>query len=429
MKSHFVNGCYCLVDTINEDTLYSAINTDKSNHLVIGYTSGKSSADATVFGKVVTNTGVMPQPFRLSNNSEHSQSNIYLALIPESDDFVAVWDEQTDENEKNIFIRYYSLSANGTLQAQQTAQQINSSAGVNVAPRIIYNHASGLFFITWFSMLNKSIQMQYLSFDKATSTFRDASYISELEDTVDAAFFVEDLNLHASTRLNLCLTQAEGNDIISVNIDDHSVGFIECYCSNSKIIQTKLLEYQTTAIQKFATAYDSFNKTLKIVYILEYADGDETGEKTEVFYSDVYGDSISYFPGKKMMTKIGTDRLELNLTNHRTSFPVIEPFTCTTDISDIRFIIAWKTDENGISFNEFSSDFTPLTVESNISSANVNASAPSIAVTNNQKGIVFSATGAETHTLYQTGILMAVEPLSENSLSKQPLLITNSLAR
>lgn len=103
MKSHFVNGCYCLVDTINEDTLYSAINTDKSNHLVIGYTSGKSSADATVFGKVVTNTGVMPQPFRLSNNSEHSQSNIYLALIPESDDFVAVWDEQTDENEKKYF--------------------------------------------------------------------------------------------------------------------------------------------------------------------------------------------------------------------------------------------------------------------------------------------------------------------------------------
>lgn len=418
MKSHFVNGCYCLVDTINEDTLYSAINTDRSNHLIIGYASGNNSATTAVFGKVVTNTGMMPQPFRFSNNSEHSQSNIYLALIPQSDDFVAVWDEQTDENETSIFIRYYSLSANGTLQPQQTAQKINSSAGVNVAPRIIYNHASGLFFITWFSMLNKSIQMQYLSFDKATNTFKDASYISELEDTVDAAFFAEELNLHESTRLNLCLTQAEGNDIISVNIDDHSVGFIECYCSNSKIIQTKLLEYQTTAIKKFATAYDFFNKKLKIVYTLEYTDGEEDGEKAEVLYSDVYGDSISYFPGKKMMAKVGTDRLELNLTNHKTSFPVIQPFTRTTDISDIRFIIAWKTDTDGISFNEFSSDFIPLTVESNISSASVDASAPCIAVTNNQKGVIFGAANTETSPLYKSGISIAIEALSVNSISE-----------
>lgn len=414
MKSHFVNGCYCLVDTINEDTLYSAINTDKSSHLIIGYVNGKVPTTTTVFGKVVTNTGVMPQPFRLSTNSENTQSNVYLTHISASDSFVAVWDEQADENERNIFIRYFSLSANGILHAQQAAQKISSSAGVNVAPRIIYNHANGLFFVTWFSMLNKSIQMQYLSFDEAANTFKDASYISELEDTVDAEFFVDDLNLHTSTRLNLCLTQAEGNDIISVNIDDHSVGFIECYCSNSKIIQTKLLEYQMTAIKKFTTAYDSFSKKLKIVYTLEYAEDDDA----TVLYSDVYGDSISYFPGKKMIAKVGTDRLELNLTNHKTSFPVIQAFTRTTDISDIRFIIAWKTDTDGISFNEFSSDFIPLTVESNISSASVDASAPCIAVTNNQKGVIFGAANTETSPLYKSGVSIAIEALSVNSISE-----------
>ncbi|TBL66701.1 hypothetical protein [Hafnia alvei] len=415
MKSHFVNGCYRLVDTINEDTLYSSINTDKSNHLVIGYISGNDSTDFTAFGKIVTNTGIMPQPFRLSNNSENAQSNVCLTRISATDSFVAVWDEQTDENEKNIFIRYFSLSANGTLQAQQAAQKISNSAGVNVAPRIIYNHANGLFFVTWFSMLNKSIQMQYLSFDEAANTFKDTSYISELEDTVDAEFFADDLNLHTSTRLNLCLTQAEGNDIISVNIDDHSVGFYECTCSNSKITQTKLLEYQTTDIKKFTTAYDSFNKKLKIVYTLEYA----VDEEATVLYSDVYGDSISYFPGKKMMAKVGAERLELNLANHKTSFPVIESFTCTTaDISDIRFIIAWKTDDNGVSFNEFSSDFIPLTVESNVSSASVSASAPSVTVTNNQKGVIFSAAGIGSSALYKSAILMAVETLSANSLSQ-----------
>lgn len=414
MKSHFFNGYYCLVDTINEDTLYSAINTDKSNHLVIAYTSGKSSADITVFGKVVTNTGVMPQPFRISNNSEHAQSNVHLTRISQNDSFVAVWDEATDENEKSIFIRYFSLDANGALHSQQVPQKISDSAGINVAPRVIYNTASGLFFVTWFSILNQSIQMQYLSFDEAADTFKDASYITELEGTVDAAFFADDLNLHTSARLNLCLTQAENSDIIAVNIDDHSVGFFECYCSNNKIIQTNLLEYQTTAIKKFATAYDSFNKKLKIVYTLEYTDGGET----EVSYSDVYGDSITYFPRKKMMPKVGTDRLELNLSNHKTSFPAIQPFTCTTDISDIRFIIAWKTDADGICFNEFNSDFIPLTVESNINSAGVNASAPSIAVTDNQKGVVFGAAGIESNALYQSGVLMAIETLSANSISK-----------
>ncbi len=222
------------------------------------------------------------------------------------------------------------------------------------------------------------------------------------------------ISIYTSARLNLCLTQAENSDIIAVNIDDHSVGFFECYCSNNKIIQTNLLEYQTTAIKKFATAYDSFNKKLKIVYTLEYTDGGET----EVSYSDVYGDSITYFPRKKMMPKVGTDRLELNLSNHKTSFPAIQPFTCTTDISDIRFIIAWKTDADGICFNEFNSDFIPLTVESNINSAGVNASAPSIAVTDNQKGVVFGAAGIESNALYQSGVLMAIETLSANSISK-----------
>ncbi len=198
MKSHFFNGYYCLVDTINEDTLYSAINTDKSNHLVIAYTSGKSSADITVFGKVVTNTGVMPQPFRISNNSEHAQSNVHLTRISQNDSFVAVWDEATDENEKSIFIRYFSLDANGALHSQQVPQKISDSAGINVAPRVIPNTASGLFFVTWFSILNQSIQMQYLSFDEAADTFKDASYITELEGTVDAAFFADDLNLHVS---------------------------------------------------------------------------------------------------------------------------------------------------------------------------------------------------------------------------------------
>lgn len=405
MNTHFPAGLHTFVDTAYDDFTCSTILTSTSQHLVSSFMSNRNSEYTSVYAKVITKDGAMPQPALIPDITDYDQIDADLAPIAGTDDFVAVWASTATSASQDyqISIRRFTVGAEGNIIPKGSSQVISQSNGDYMAPRIVYNKKLDLFFITWAAVVDQEIKMGFYAWDDAASQFTQKGYLSTLDATVSEDFFEVGFNLHQAIYTNACLVNAADKIIGAFTVDSTTVAFFEFGFSNNQVLQNAMPEYQASSIGKFHIAFDDQTTTIKMVF--------SSGVDNSEFYSDIYGDTIQYFPTRKRSDYPVQPRaaIKINQSTFLGRRPFIKRTPHLTDQNDRQYVIAWECDVSAIHTIKVSKNFIPMGAESVLNNGDETSDNVRIVITENQTCYLFKASALNGETLPSQAVLLAVE--------------------
>lgn len=400
MTTNFPAGLHTFVDTNSTDSTCTTILTANSKHLVSSYVSMRNKDYKSVYAKVITKDGAMPQPVFIPDITDYNQIDVDLAPVEGTDDFVAVWaSSATSPTQKyQISIRRFSVGAEGNIIPKGSSQVISQSNGDYMAPRIVYNKPLDLFFVTWAAVLDKEIKMGFYDWDDTASQFTQKGYLSTLDATVSENFFSATFNLNEAVNTNACLVNAADKIIGAFTVDGSTLGFFEFGFANNQVSQNVMPEYQASTISKFHMAFDDQTTTIKMVFT--------TSEK-----GDIYGDTIQYFPTRMRSDYPVQPRaaIKINQSTFLGRRPFIKRTPHLSDQKDRQYVIAWECAESSVHTIKVSKNFIPMGAESVLNNGDKNSDNVRIVITDNQTCYLFNALALDGETLPSQAVLLAVE--------------------
>lgn len=401
MNTHYQTGLHIFNDTTGDDLSCSVINSDKTGHLIASYTAVRTGALKSVYLRVMSATGALTQPIIAADVTDNNQKDADLAAVEGTDDFVAVWSSNAVGNKYRIYARRFTVSESGKLTATTASIQISQSNGDYVAPRIVYHkdaNGKGVFFITWISVADKSIQCMFRNDDDELT---EAGYQGETAGAgvIDATYYANsNLDIHNHASLSIALFSAGDKIIAAYKRSTSAISLFEyAFKAGSVPTPTTLPNYEVENIGLFSMAYDDVNSKLKIAFV------------TTATNSPVYGDTISYF-GRDI---VRASPVQLNQTAGRCDRPFIKR-TPKTAAGKRNFVVAWddvdrySTGVVGTEYNTFDAEYSQLASEEAIDNVGKTTKKARTVVTDNQIAIIVEATKMGTQTLASTGLLYYV---------------------
>ncbi|MES3576157.1 hypothetical protein [Enterobacter cloacae] len=394
MYTTIPEGLHIYVDNKGDDLSCCAIKTSNSSHIVVAYTSIRTSTYRSLYLRSLTNSGVLGNAVLAPDVTDYNQLDASLAPVARTDDFVAVWSSNAQGSYK-IFARRFTIDEKGNIIPKSTSVQISQSNGDYYAPRIVYNKPNNIFFVTWFSSKEKCAQSVFLKNDDNLSP---AGYEGSLQTDISADFYTT-TDLSNSLNLSVSLFNAADKIIVAYNNKPATVSIFEySYKAGVAPAATKLTEYSArNTITNFTMAFDEINSEIKIVF----SDAKDTGH--------IYGDSIQYF-GQTKKVKTGAP-VRLNQTTDICKRPFIKrvPFEEIKKVERERtFVVGWETAVNGVMYNKFSNQYNALSFEQEINKGDQTTDKPIIVATGNQTLILVQASKFNNESLSDLGLLMNV---------------------
>lgn len=400
MNTNFPAGLHTFVDTNSTDSTCSTILTANSKHLVSSYVSMRNKDYKSVYAKVITKDGAMPQPVFIPDVTDYNQIDADLAPVEGTDDFVAVWaSSATSATQKyQICMRRFTVGAEGNIIPKGSSQVISQSNGDYMAPRIVYNKPLDLFFVTWAAVLDKEMKMGFYDWDNTTSQFTQKGYLSTLDAAVSENFFSATFNLNESVNTNACLVNAADKIIGAFTVDGTTLAFFEFGFANNQVSQNAMPEYQASSISKFHMAFDDQTTTVKMVF-------------TTSDSGDIYGDTIQYFPTRMRSDYPVQPRaaIKINQSTFLGRRPFIKRTPHLSDQKDRQYVIAWECAKSSVHTIKVSRSFIPVGAEGVLNSGDTNSDNVRIVITENQTCYLFNALALDGETLTSQAILLAVE--------------------
>ncbi|MGC6062007.1 hypothetical protein [Enterobacter kobei] len=395
MDTNYHEGLHILLDSDYQDRNCIAVKTSLSNHMVCAYTTTMSSTEQLLSGVVMSNKGILNLSFPIADLTTHIQQDADIAPVDGTDSFIAVWSSNAAGRGFHIYMRSFTLDTAGELIDEAIAVQVSQSNGNYFAPRVVYNKATETVMVMWISATEKAIQYKAFRMN-ANGSFSDASYEASLNDEFKPEYYSLGLDLRNSESLSIAFLNAGDKVLAVAQKDANTLGLYTLEPGDGGVVeQVHLSDYSATDIRTFSVAYDSATPSIKVVY-------STTG------ITDIYGDSIAYFPGKMPQT-IRANPVVLNLGNQRCSRPAIKRTTPIDSAGNRYFIVAWETMNAGVFYNEFTSTWAQVGVEQEINRGDIATASPHIVVTSNQRLIVVNASHYNAEPLSGKGILYNVE--------------------
>ncbi|KKI44157.1 hypothetical protein XK97_14315 [Obesumbacterium proteus] len=405
MNTHFPAGLHTFVDTAYDDFTCSTILTSTSQHLVSSFMSHRNSEYSSVYAKVITKDGAMPQPVLIPDVTDYDQIDADLAPIAGTDDFVAVWSSTATSASQDyqISIRRFTVGAEGNIIPKGSSQVISQSNGDYMAPRIVYNKKLDLFFVTWAAVVDQEMKMGFYAWDNAASQFIQKGYLSTLDATVSENFFDTGFSLHEAVYTNACLVNAADKIIGAFTVDNTTVAFFEFGFANNQVLQNAMPEYQASSVGKFQIAFDDQTTTIKMVFSSNVSNSE--------YYSDIYGDTIQYFPTRKRSDYPVQPRaaIKINQSTFLGRRPFIKRTPHLTDQNDRQYVIAWECAESSVHTIKVSKNFIPMGAEGVLNNGDKTSDNVRIVITENQTCYLFNASALNGETLTSDAVLLAVE--------------------
>lgn len=402
MNTNFPAGLHTFVDTNSTDSTCSTILTSKSKHLVSSFMSMRNTSYQSVYAKVITKDGAMPQPILIPDITDYNQIDADLAPITGTDDFVAVWASSATSTSQTyqISIRRFAVGAEGNIIPKGSSQVISQSNGDYMAPRIVYNKPLDLFFVTWAAVVDTEIKMGFYGWDDAASQFTSKGYLGTLDAEVSPSFFTSSLNLHEALDINACLVNAAEKIIGAFTVDSTTIAFFEFGFAKNQIIQNAMPEYQANAIGKFHMAFDDQTTTIKLVFSAD----------TYKYYSDIYGDTIQYYPTRKRSDYPVQPRaaIKINQSTFLGRRPFIKRTPHLTDQNDRNYVIAWECETSAVHTIQVSKNFIPMGAESVLNNGDTNSDNVRIVISDNQTCHLFNALELDGESLSSQAVLLNV---------------------
>ncbi|MDN6597078.1 MAG: hypothetical protein L0K76_05940, partial [Lentilactobacillus parabuchneri] len=349
--------------------------------------------------------GALPQPVLIPDITDYNQIDADLAPIAGTDDFVAVWASTATSASQDyqINIRRFTVGAEGNIIPKGSSQVISQSNGDYMAPRIVYNKKLDLFFVTWAAVVDQEMKMGFYAWDNTASQFIQRGYLGTLDATVSEEFFKAGFNLHDAVYTNACLVNAADKIIGAFTVNNTTVGFFEFGFANNQVLQNAMPEYQTGSIGKFHIAFDDQTTAIKMVYSSSVND--------TAFYSDIFGDTIQYFPTRKRSDYPVQPRAEIKI--NQSTFLGRRPFIKRTphlsDQNDRQYVIAWECASSSVHTIKVSKNFIPMGAENVLNNGDENSDNVRIVITENQTCYLFNALALNGETLSSQAILLTVE--------------------
>lgn len=401
MNTNYPLGLNLFVDNTSEDRLCQITTSRKTGNLFGTFSTKRTASYHSVFGKIITASGVMPQQFLLPDVTDYIQRDADVSPIPGTDDVAAIWSSNALNNIYQIYLKSYRVNNNGSVLPLGVSNIISLQAGNYVAPKIIYNDATKLYLVMWASVADKAIQYLMLSYDPDSSSFSASSYMGTIND-VSSYYYSNSLVLNNETgtstsSVNISLINAGDKIIATLRKDSDTLGFYEFGVPVSgRIPVTNLPDYEVKNILYFHTAYDEIKNEIKLVY-------NHSGD------NHIYGVSVSYFGTERRML-VNTPVI-LNTISDRCYRAFIKPSPVIENSSggEVVFYVAWETSSHGVFFNEFDSDLIPQQVEKEINPGVSSTAKPRITVTDSQICILVEAGRIGSESLNSTSILTYVE--------------------
>ncbi|WP_430673363.1 hypothetical protein [Klebsiella aerogenes] len=396
MNTSYHEGLQILVNSGNNDLICSSIKTSLSGHLVSVFSStDRYHNSSQISARVVSKNGILNTSFIVPDMTTGIQKDADIAPIDGTDKFIAVWASSAASSNYRIYMRSFTLDNKGKLINETVGIQVSQSNGDYVAPRVIYNKAHKIVLVMWASVADKEIQFKAYKID-ANGGFTEASYQQSLDDTFTSEYFTSSLDLSNNTTLSLSFLNVGEKALAVIKKDRDTLGFYTLSpAGGGKIDQTHLIDYAVTNIATFSVAYDSAAPAFKIVYV-------RTGQ------SDVYGDTISYFPTVRH-AQVFANEITLNQSNHNCERPFIQRTPAIDTSGERYFVVAWETYAAGAFYNEFTSDFAQVSTEQEINQGDTTTDNPRIVVTDNQTVVIVNASKFRNESMSGTGILYNVE--------------------
>ncbi|WP_445611927.1 hypothetical protein ACUN4K_05050 [Hafnia alvei] len=405
MNTNFPAGLHTFVDTAYDDFTCSTILTSTSQHLVSSFMSHRNSDYSSVYAKVITKDGAMPQPVLIPDITDYDQIDADLAPVAGTDDFVAVWASTATSASQDyqISIRRFTVGAEGNIIPKGSSQVISQSNGDYMAPRIVYNKKLDLFFVIWAAVVDQEMKMGFYAWDNAASQFVQKGYLSTLDATVSENFFDTGFSLHEAVYTNACLVNAADKVIGAFTVDNTTVAFFEFGFANNQVLQNAMPEYQASSIGKFQIAFDDQTTTIKMVFSSNVSDSE--------YYSDIYGDTIQYFPTRMRSDYPVQPRaaMKINQSTFLGRRPFIKRTPHLTDQNDRQYVIAWECAESSVHTIKVSKGFIPMGAEGVLNNGDKTSDNVRIVITENQTCYLFNASALNGETLSSDAVLLAVE--------------------
>ena len=398
MKTYYPVGQNIFFDSASANDKLCAITvTSLSGHLVGIYTTVRTLTFTTVYGKVVTASGIMPPPFTVPDDTDHNQKDAHVAAIDGTDDFVVVWTSNTTGNYLT-WIRRFRVMEDGRVIPVSATAQLSNSGGDHMAPRVVFLPVEKLFLVIWISVHNHDVQYRYVACSETEGSFENITDIAALNDTVDRDYFSTDLDICNDKTLSLCVINTPTRVIAALKRSHNEVGVYEILRPESgHAVQQNLPVYQVDNISKFDIGYDP-RGSVKIVYV-------HTGS------SPIYGDTLV----ESNLPQATGGPLQLNQLYQPCGRPVIVPVVniappaAASASAGISYMVGWEIDGTGCFFNRFNADFFALGGETGINSNDAATDNLRLSVTDNQIATVFQASKNEAlHLGENAGILMHV---------------------
>ncbi|MFK3843849.1 MULTISPECIES: hypothetical protein [Serratia] len=394
MNTNYPEGLHIFYDQSGDDRNCTVIKTALTGHLVASYTSIRTGKNRSVYLRVLSTRGILTQPILAPDVTDNEQRDADLAAIPGTDKFVAVWTSNAIGGAYRIYVRLFSVDANGNPRAEGPAKQLSNSNYNYLAPRIVYLKEMDKFFVTWIDIKDKQLQSIYLD---NNDTLSEASYQGSMVGEIDSHYFVNTLDIHNSTTLSIARVAAGDKAIFAYKSATNHIKIIQFELNSGRPVGTVLYDYEVTGIQTFDLAYDDFNKKLKVVF-------HRTGS------NDIYGDTLAYF-GVSV-----SDAAPIRL-NQQDRYACTRPFIKRTPKlanGERHFVVCWENKNYGDFYNFFNSEFSQLQPEKEINPGVSTTDSGRIVVTDNQLAIVVEATKFGSESLTGVGLLYYVAPRTDN---------------
>ncbi|MDH0302923.1 MULTISPECIES: hypothetical protein [unclassified Pseudomonas] len=396
-------------DTAANDLMDTLVLTERSNHLVTGFTSTVQGTNTTHMASVMSNRGVLSQPVVVPRIYTGIQRGIHYAAIPGTDNIVPVWASNHDTNIFNIYLSRYEVDEFG-MRDNYGTRNVSGSGGYNIHPRIVYcpqAGTQGLLLVTWVNVTGTVGSIKGTYYDVATLTPRSPEF--EITRVIDAGYRANTTDLNTSLTHAITLTYYS-NTVYAVYKEN---------ASTLRIVQVGLPIQGRVEIYPFsslgATSINRFDITLR--------DDPFTPELMIVYTRQqpnqgilLYGDTIALFPWSAALpapvtlTQMAGVSQPSIVEAHRTSDG--KKPSDPTKITRFEYIVAWNRTAGGVSYARYNEQFRPIGPERNINHNDNLVTNPRVATSDNQIAIYTEAgTGSG---MRNRGLLLRTEDLDRS---------------
>lgn len=333
-------------DTIYDDVALKATLTDKSCHYIGSYMTRPTNQSADdIHLQVINNQGNTLPETEIPQNRSNIQKDPTIVVIPNTDDFIVIWSSNAYDSDNFVICARKFRISNDTLIPLTEEIIISSTTQDNVGPCAIFNPTSESMLVSWFSVNDLKVHLQYFN-----KNMEPLSQAQTLKYSIWEKYFYRGFNMGNETYKDTdakCVSMVNVGTYVYVTYktSENSIGIFALKPGSLGTIEQVLVtEIEIYSLGFFDTAYDTEKNQIIVTY------------NNPSHNNYLYVLSVSLFSAdNKHYRAIITDSVRINKFSSTCIAPSINPLNNLDENGNSIFVVAWLQPGQGIHYSYINS--------------------------------------------------------------------------